>query len=178
LQGLYKTSGNFCTQCEAEGFRRITFFQDRPDVMARYTVRIEGDKEKYPVLLSNGNLVDQGSLEGGRHFAVWEDPFLKPCYLFALVAGQLTHIEDKFVTMSGKEVTLRIYVQVSEWAVGCGCFEAGSKSHPLNLVDNCEYQGFCWANTGLCLRCYKHSNDGPTLISDLSDLADSSNTTN
>lgn len=111
LEGLYKSSGNYCTQCEAEGFRGITFAQDRPDVMSKYTVRIEADKEKYPVLLSNGNLDAEGDLENGRHFKVWVDPFPKPCYLFALVAGDLSHQEDHFVTMNGKNVTLRIYTQ-------------------------------------------------------------------
>lgn len=111
LEGLYKSSGNFCTQCEAEGFRGITFFYDRPDVMARYTTRIEADKALYPVLLSNGNLVAEGDMEGGRHFTVWEDPFLKPCYLFALVAGNLSMKEDSFTTMSGRKVALRIFVQ-------------------------------------------------------------------
>lgn len=109
LEGLYKSSSNFCTQCEAEGFRKITFFQDRPDIMAIYTVRIEADKSKYPVLLSNGNLIGQGDIEGGRHFAVWEDPFKKPSYLFALVAGPLESRDDTFVTRSGREVTLRIW---------------------------------------------------------------------
>lgn len=111
LEGLYKSSGNFCTQCEAEGFRRITFYQDRPDCMSTFTTRIEADKAKYPVLLSNGNLIDSGELEGGRHFTVWEDPWVKPCYLFALVAGNLGMIEDKFKTMSGKDVTLRIFTE-------------------------------------------------------------------
>jgi len=111
LEGLYKSSGNFCTQCEAEGFRGITYFLDRPDVMATYKTRIEADKEKYPVLLSNGNLIDSGDMEGGLHYAVWEDPFKKPCYLFALVAGKLSMKEDTFTTMSGKNVTLRIFVQ-------------------------------------------------------------------
>ena len=87
LSGLYKSSGNFVTQCEAEGFRRITYFQDRPDVMAKYCVRVEADKAKYPLLLSNGNELTKGELEGGRHFAEFEDPFPKPSYLFALVAG-------------------------------------------------------------------------------------------
>ncbi|RMZ54832.1 hypothetical protein APUTEX25_000349 [Auxenochlorella protothecoides] len=109
LEGLYRSGGMFCSQCEAEGFRHITYFLDRPDVMAKYTSRIEADKAKYPVLLSNGNLVDQGDLEGGRHFTVWEDPFVKPCYLFALVAGDLAVQEDTFRTMSGKDVALRIY---------------------------------------------------------------------
>ena len=113
LEGLYKSSGNFCTQCEAEGFRRITFFQDRPDVMSVFTTRIEADKKKYPVLLSNGNLVDSGPVSGddARHFTVWNDPFVKPSYLFALVAGDLGVVEDTFTTMSGRDVALRIYVE-------------------------------------------------------------------
>ncbi|MBK3798911.1 aminopeptidase N [Azospirillum brasilense] len=111
LEGLYKSSGNFCTQCEAEGFRKITYFADRPDVMARYTTTITADKARYPVLLSNGNLIESGDLPDGRHRAVWEDPFPKPCYLFALVAGSLVHQEDRFRTASGRDVTLRIYVE-------------------------------------------------------------------
>ena len=111
LEGLYKSGGNFCTQCEAEGFRGITFFQDRPDVMATYVTRIEADKSKYPVLLGNGNLIEQGDLGDGRHYTVWEDPFRKPCYLFALVAGDLAMKEDSFVTCSGRTVALRIFVQ-------------------------------------------------------------------
>jgi aminopeptidase N len=109
LEGLYVSTGRFCTQCEAEGFRKITWFADRPDVLARYTVRVEADRS-YQRLLSNGNLIEAGDLPGGRHFAVWEDPFPKPCYLFALVAGDLDMLEDSFTTMSGREVTLRIYV--------------------------------------------------------------------
>ncbi|WVZ26360.1 hypothetical protein V8G54_004904 [Vigna mungo] len=109
LEGLYKSSGNFCTQCEAEGFRKITFYQDRPDIMAKYTVRIEADKSLYPVLLSNGNLVEHGDLEDGRHYTVWVDPFKKPCYLFALVAGQLESRDDIFTTRSGRNVVLRIW---------------------------------------------------------------------
>ena len=111
LSGLYQTSGNYCTQCEAEGFRRITYFPDRPDVMAVYTTRVEADKKDAPVLLSNGNLIDSGDLPGGRHFAVWHDPHPKPAYLFALVGGDLACIEDKFRTMSGHDVVLRIYVE-------------------------------------------------------------------
>ncbi|ADE14454.1 aminopeptidase N [Nitrosococcus halophilus Nc 4] len=111
LSGLYTSGGNFCTQCEAEGFRRITYFLDRPDVMARYTTTIVADKKKYPVLLSNGNLVAQGEEDNGRHFAKWQDPFPKPSYLFALVAGDLARIEDEFVTRSGRKVTLHMYVQ-------------------------------------------------------------------
>jgi aminopeptidase N len=111
LSGLYRSSGTYCTQCEAEGFRRITYFPDRPDVMAVYTTRIEADKAEAPVLLANGNLTDSGTLPGGRHFAVWHDPHPKPSYLFALVGGDLAHIEDDFRTMSGRDVTLRIYVE-------------------------------------------------------------------
>jgi aminopeptidase N len=108
LSGLYVSAGRFCTQCEAEGFRRITWFADRPDVLARYRVRIEAPRS-YRHLLSNGNPVESGVLPGDRHFAVWRDPFPKPCYLFALVAGELDLLEDKFVTASGREVTLRIF---------------------------------------------------------------------
>ncbi|ONI07154.1 hypothetical protein PRUPE_5G103100 [Prunus persica] len=114
LEGLYKSSGNFCTQCEAEGFRKITFYQDRPDIMAKYTCRIEADKSLYPVLLSNGNLIEQGDVEGNKHFALWEDPFKKPCYLFALVAGQLESRDDTFVTRSGRKVALRIWTPAQD----------------------------------------------------------------
>ncbi|HEX3858669.1 MAG TPA: aminopeptidase N, partial [Pseudolabrys sp.] len=111
LSGLYRSSGTYCTQCEAEGFRRITYFPDRPDVMAIYTTRIEADKADVPVLLANGNLTDNGDLPGGRHFAIWHDPHKKPSYLFALVGGKLAHIADRFRTMSGRDVDLRIYVE-------------------------------------------------------------------
>jgi len=111
LEGLYVSGGNFCTQCEAEGFRRITWFPDRPDVMAEYTVRLEADRAAFPVLLSNGNLIDSGDLSDGLHYAVWHDPYPKPSYLFALVAGDLACQEDRFTTASGREVDLRIYVQ-------------------------------------------------------------------
>jgi aminopeptidase N len=112
LMGLYRSSNTYCTQCEAEGFRRITYFPDRPDVMAVYTTRIEAEKSEAAVLLGNGNLVSAGDVPGTtRHFAVWHDPFRKPAYLFALVGGNLAHVEDKFVTMSGRNVTLRIYVE-------------------------------------------------------------------
>jgi aminopeptidase N len=111
LSGLYRSSGTYCTQCEAEGFRRITYFPDRPDVMAVYTTRIEAEKAQAPVLLSNGNLVESRDLPGGRHFAVWHDPHPKPSYLFALVGGDLACVEDKFSTISGRDVVLRIYVE-------------------------------------------------------------------
>jgi len=109
LEGLYVSSGVFCTQCEPEGFRRITYFPDRPDVLARYTVTLRADRTAFPVLLSNGNLVAQGALDDGRHYAKWHDPFPKPSYLFALVAGNLQALEDTFTTMSGRRVALRIY---------------------------------------------------------------------
>ena len=109
LEGLYVSGGRFCTQCEAEGFRKITFFPDRPDVLSRYSVRMVADR-KFDRLLSNGNLTASGDLPGGRHFAAWTDPFPKPCYLFALVAGELDLLEDTFTTMSGRQVALRIYV--------------------------------------------------------------------
>lgn len=111
LSGLYRSSDVFCTQCEAEGFRRITFFPDRPDVLATYTVRIEGDVDTCPVLLSNGNHQENGMLPGGRHFAIWHDPWPKPSYLFALVAGRLDVLKDKFTTASGRSVDLGIYVE-------------------------------------------------------------------
>lgn len=111
LEGLYKSSGMFCTQCEAEGFRRITYYLDRPDVMSVFEVSITAHKDQYPVLLSNGNLVASEQFDDGRHKTVWHDPHKKPCYLFALVAGDLQHIEDNFTTMSGTNVVLRIYVE-------------------------------------------------------------------
>ena len=116
LEGLYMSGGRFCTQCEAEGFRKITYWPDRPDVLSRFTVRMDADKAAYPRLLANGNLAETGDMEGGRHYAVWEDPFLKPCYLFAMVAGELDVLEDSFVTMSGRTVDLRIYVDPGQAA--------------------------------------------------------------
>ena len=107
--GLYISGGRFCTQCEAEGFRRITWYADRPDVLSRFTVRIEADAA-YAHLLSNGNLITSGELSDGRHFAEWNDPFPKPAYLFALVAGELDVLESAFTTMSGREVALRVFV--------------------------------------------------------------------
>jgi aminopeptidase N len=111
LEGLYQSSGNFCTQCEAEGFRKITYFLDRPDVMSKFTTMIVADKVHYPTLLANGNLIDSGNLDGNQHFATWQDPFPKPCYLFALVAGNLVCKEGVYVIRSGRHVTLKIYVQ-------------------------------------------------------------------
>lgn len=112
LMGLYRSSGNYCTQCEAEGFRRITYFLDRPDVLSVYTTRIEADREETPVLLGNGNPVETGSFDdGARHYAVWHDPHPKPSYLFALVGGRLGRVAKSFTTMSGREVELAIYVE-------------------------------------------------------------------
>lgn len=104
LMGLYASGGNLCTQCEAEGFRRITYFPDRPDVLSRYSVRMTADKARFPVLLANGDPVAQGDLADGRHWAEWNDPFPKPSYLFAIVAGDLAVNSGRFTTMSGREV--------------------------------------------------------------------------
>ena len=111
LSGLYVSNGNFFTQCEAEGFRKITYFQDRPDVMAKFTVMLRADKKHYPVLLSNGNLIEQGSLGNGRHYAKWEDPFKKPSYLFALVAGKLVCQEEHITLKSGRKALLQVWVE-------------------------------------------------------------------
>ena len=111
LMGLYRSSTVYCTQCEAEGFRRITYFLDRPDILSVYTVRIEARLDEAPLLLSNGNPVESGALADGWHYARWHDPFPKPSYLFALVAGNLGQVADSFVTMSGRKVELGIYVE-------------------------------------------------------------------
>ncbi len=111
LEGLYLSNDMLCTQCEAEGFRKITYFLDRPDVMSLFTTTITGDKNRYPVLLSNGNKIAQGELSDNRHWVTWEDPFNKPCYLFALVAGQLECIADRFTTQSGRDIDLQIFVE-------------------------------------------------------------------
>ena len=111
LEGLYLSNGMLCTQCEAEGFRKITYFLDRPDVMAKFTTTLVGDKDRYPVLLSNGNKIAQGDDDNNQHWVTWEDPFNKPCYLFALVAGQLDCLEDSFATSSGRHVGLQIFVE-------------------------------------------------------------------
>jgi len=111
LEGLYKSGGMFCTQCEAEGFRKITYYLDRPDVMSKFTTTVVAEQHSYPILLSNGNPIASGPDEDGRHWATWEDPFMKPAYLFALVAGDLWCVEDSFTTMSERSVALRIYVE-------------------------------------------------------------------
>ena len=127
LMGLYMSGGRFCTQCEAQGFRTITWFADRPDVLSRFTVRIEADGA-FHHLLSNGNLVESGKLPKGRHYAVWNDPFLKPCYLFALVAGELDVLEDSLTTMSGRDVALRIYVDPGQSARAAYAMDALKRS--------------------------------------------------
>ena len=111
LSGLYRSGQQFCTQCEAQGFRRITYFQDRPDVLSRFTTTISAEAKRYPILLSNGNPIASGQLENGRHWVRWEDPFRKPGYLFALVAGTFDLLEDSYTTSSGRHVALRIYVE-------------------------------------------------------------------
>jgi aminopeptidase N len=116
LSGLYVSGGRFCTQCESEGFRRITFFPDRPDVMSVFTVKMTADKATFPTLLSNGNCIEAGDAGEGRHFAVWHDPWPKPAYLFALCAGAYDHIADSFMTMGGRKVTLGIYVDPGDAA--------------------------------------------------------------
>ena len=114
LMGLYASGGLLCTQCEAEGFRRITFFPDRPDVLSVYTVRLNADKARFPVLLANGNRTGAGLLDDGKHWAEWHDPFPKPCYLFAIVAGDLHANVDGFTTMSGRQVELAIWVKAAD----------------------------------------------------------------
>lgn len=127
LEGLYMSGGRFCTQCEAEGFRKITYFLDRPDVLARYTVRIEGPKA-FAHLLSNGNLIEHGDMLGDRHFAVWSDPFPKPCYLFALVAGELDVLEGQHVTNTGRTIALRLYTDPGQSARAAYALDALKRS--------------------------------------------------
>lgn len=111
LEGLYRSRTMYCTQCEAEGFRKITYYLDRPDVMSEFTTTVTADKAQYPVLLSNGNLIEQGDAGEGRHWAKWHDPHLKPCYLFALVAGDLVSVDSSFTTMSGRNVEIKVFVE-------------------------------------------------------------------
>jgi aminopeptidase N len=110
LEGFYQSGPQLCTQCEPEGFRRITYFIDRPDVMAKFKTKMIADKSVFPFLLSNGNRIESGELNDGRHWALWEDPFRKPCYLFAMVAGDFDIAKDSFTTKSGRKVELEIYV--------------------------------------------------------------------
>jgi aminopeptidase N len=128
LSGLYRSSGVYCTQCEAEGFRRITYFLDRPDLLSVYTVRIEADRAEAPLLLANGNPLENGETGDGRHFAVWHDPHPKPSYLFALVAGDLGGVMDEFVTMSGRRVALAIHVEHGKEARAAYAMDALKRS--------------------------------------------------
>ncbi len=128
LMGLYASSGNMCTQCEAEGFRRITYALDRPDVLSVFTTTIIADQKSYPTLLSNGNLISEEILDNGKHKAVWHDPFPKPSYLFALVAGRFDLLEDRFTTMSGREVALKIFTDVGQGDQCHHALEAVKKS--------------------------------------------------
>lgn len=128
LMGLYRSNGVYCTQCEAEGFRRITYFLDRPDVLSVYNVRIEADRASAPLLLSNGNAVEAGELDGGRHYAVWHDPHPKPSYLFALVAGDLGSVRDEFITASGRKVGLGIHVEHGKEARAAYAMDALKRS--------------------------------------------------
>ena len=119
LEGIYESNGIFCSQCEAEGFRRITWYLDRPDILARYRTQITGSKKKYPILLSNGNCTNTKTFRDGTHSALWEDPYPKPSYLFALVAGNLGCLQDEFITASGRKVTLKIFVDLGKEAQAC-----------------------------------------------------------
>ncbi len=140
LMGLFRSNGVYCTQCEAEGFRRITYFLDRPDVLSVYTVRIEASKAEAPLLLSNGNPVESGALPDGRHYAVWHDPFPKPSYLFALVAGDLGRIEDSFITLSGRKVALAIHVERGKERLAHYAMDALKRSMKWDEeVFGCEY---------------------------------------
>lgn len=134
LMGIYTSSTGFFSLCEAQGFRRITPFLDRPDVMARYTVTLHADRERYPVLLANGNLVGQGEEEGGRHWARWVDPFPKPSYLFAVVAARLDRSEDSFVTKSGRKVKLQFFVEPGK--LDQGVFAMESLKHAMTWDEN------------------------------------------
>ena len=141
LMGLYRSGSAFCTQCEAQGFRRITYFLDRPDVLSRYRLRLEADRKIAPILLGNGNLVESGALAGGtRHYAVWEDPHPKPSYLFALVGGDLGSIHDHFITASGRKVELGIYVEHGKEARATYAMDALKRSMKWDEeAFNCEY---------------------------------------
>ena len=140
LMGLYRSSGNYCTQCEAEGFRRITYFLDRPDVMSIYTTRIVAKKDDAPILLGNGNPVEQGDLDNGWHYAVWHDPHPKPSYLFALVGGRLGKVGGQFITRSGRKVELGIYVEAGKENRAAYALDALIRSMKWDEdVFGCEY---------------------------------------
>ena len=131
FSGLYRTKTAFCTQMEAQGFRRTTFFMDRPDILSKYKTTLVADQNRYPTLLSNGNLVSKKTLSGGRHQIQWEDPFPKPCYLFALVAGDLDWIEDTFTTSSGRNIVLKNFCQQRKKRSGPFCHEFIKTSHEV-----------------------------------------------
>ena len=140
LMGLYQSNGVYCTQCEAEGFRRITYFLDRPDVLSTYTVRLEGDRDSCPILLSNGNPGRKGKLKNNRHYAIWHDPHPKPCYLFAMVAGDLDVHSDKFKTASGRKVDLNIYVEKGKADMALFAMDALKRSMVWDEeIYGCEY---------------------------------------
>ena len=140
LMGLYQSSGVFCTQCEAEGFRRITYFLDRPDVLSTYTVRIEAQRDEWPVLLSNGNPVKAGDLADNRHFAIWHDPHPKPCYLFALVGGRLDVLSDTFTTASNRSVALNIYTEPGKAPLAAHAMDSLKRSMVWDEENyGCEY---------------------------------------
>ncbi|MBX2808242.1 MAG: aminopeptidase N [Cellvibrionaceae bacterium] len=139
-EGLYQSGGIYCTQCEAEGFRKITYYLDRPDVMSEFTTTIIADKARYPVLLSNGNLIEQGEVDNRRHWAKWHDPFKKPAYLFALVAGQLAYKEDSFTTRSGRAVVLRIYLETTHLEAGnLATSRLDTTAVKANALDKCDH---------------------------------------
>ncbi len=141
LMGLYLSNGIYCTQCEAEGFRRITYFPDRPDILSTYRVRLEASKQEAPALLGNGNLVSSGGIDGtGRHFAVWDDPFRKPCYLFAVIGGDLDRLSDGFTTRGGRKVDLGIYVERGKTGQAAYAMDALKRSMKWDEdVFGCEY---------------------------------------
>jgi len=141
LMGLFRSNATYCTQCEPEGFRRITYFPDRPDVLSVYTVRIEADRDEAPMLLSNGNPVEAfGIPNTNRHYAIWHDPFPKPSYLFALVGGKLDHIEEPYVTSSGRNVMLRIFVEPDKTGLADYAMDALKRSMRWDeRVFGCEY---------------------------------------
>ena len=140
LEGLYLSSGAYCTQCEAEGFRKITYFLDRPDVLSEYRVKIVADKQQFPYLLSNGNKVESGDLADGKHYVCWHDPYKKPCYLFALVAGDFDLLEDEFVTKSGRNVSLQLFVDKGKVGRGQHALDSLKKAMKWDEdVFNLEY---------------------------------------
>ena len=147
LEGLYRSGGMFCTQCEAQGFRKITYYLDRPDVMARFTTTVVADGSHYPTLLSNGNETRREQLADGRTAVTWQDPFPKPSYLFALVGGDLAMIEDHFVTMSGRRVTLRIYSEPHN--IGQCDYAMGALQRSMAWVASAQRPAWAWRRARL-----------------------------